>query len=236
MRRLGPAAAFLAAGLSILGCDGSGPNVTEPPLCPAPCRPKVAYLRLDSVVIISPTTPSFGGLPLVQPGVARAAYGVTNIGDTVSGRVTVFAQWLTGSVSETLPPLAPGQRVLRSITLDYSAVGVFRSTDVDRVWVVVHAPPDSVKSSSSMESPEFRIAIPLLRIQATPDSASIRVGYPLAGQYRVVNSSRYAASPAFRMAGCLSDGFRFCYPDTRTIFGDWGIPALPPQTSHAFAS
>jgi len=236
MRRLGPAATLLAAGLSILGCDGSDSGIQEPPVCPAPCRARVAYLRLDSVVIISPTTPSFNNLPLVQPGDARVAYAVTNIGDTMSGRVPVFIDYLTGHVQDTLPPLAPGQRVLRPVTLDYSAAGVFRSADVGGVRVLVLAPPDSVKSSSSMESPEFRVAIPLLSIQATLDSASIRVGRPLAGQSRVVNSSRYAASPAFRMAGCLSDGFRFCYPDTRTTFGDWDIPALPPQTSFAFAS
>jgi hypothetical protein len=182
-------------------------------------------------------TPS--GLPLVQPSAARVAYTITNVGDTTSAPAPVFVSYLAGGATrDTVPPIAPGVSVRREVALDYSSVSPFRFAggDRDRVFLAVEAPRDSVNSMSFASTEYFRVAIPLLGLEATADSLRVRAGLPLAGEFRLVNHSQYAASPPVRIMGCLFDRFRGCTPEHWTAFGGWDVPSIPPQGSATFAT
>lgn len=236
MRRFAALILFLAA------CsDPAGPS-TEIDACPNVFACRTAGVDVQVVALeVQPTRfDSQTGLAIIHPDSIQLSFTLRNAGtDTArAGVINLQLDQAGGGFTGysapflELPALAPGQEWHYSGRVSFEVDELARVYD-DRMYLEVIASPgegdaDVDAINNFARSGVFHLAVPLLDIRFTIDSATVTAGNSVRLNIIARNYGRHATAAARTMTACLYEGFAGCTPQYRTVAGNITIPAVGP--------
>ena len=216
------------ASLLALACDD---GATEPCARPHACEIEGVDLVVVRAYLIDPSgTDAVTGHDVVDPGEVVVEYVVRNRGSQDSPPREAWVDgrpYSIGFVSDSIPPLAPGDSVVARMRVPVPAFYLTGSDLVTFITAVESA--GDADESSNHSAFDAHVALPV--IEASIDSvsaAAIRVGEPFAVTYRVRNVSTRSTAAGLTLRLCLRFDYSTCWPGYWGTFGHVDVPNLPP--------